>query len=266
MRPGGNRRDRQRRRGHTLRAAGCGDRPRTPVAERERRREKRRSDRLDRGGPTRHRNPASRRRRRGRDGRTPREKIRCRGGSGGGELGATAPAQAVALGATPESVPARWAVASQESAPCGCLRRQAAHNRLANGAYHWARVAVQRDPRSRRKSTALRARGHGHALRSATDRRARCSSPPAPASKAIAGNAVTPCRRVGSPARAHQSMPSTRRSANDRFPQSAGGRTSGRSGANPTPTLAAASQCDLRHCVGSCQKLSSIERRTNRNP
>jgi hypothetical protein len=31
------------------------------------------------------------------------------------------------------------------------LRRQAAHNRLANAAYHWARVAVQRAPRSRQK-------------------------------------------------------------------------------------------------------------------
>jgi transposase len=52
------------------------------------------------------------------------------------------------------------------------LRRQAAHARLANAVYHWARVAVQRDPRSRQKYAALRARGHGHAraLRSVADR------------------------------------------------------------------------------------------------
>jgi transposase len=52
------------------------------------------------------------------------------------------------------------------------LRRQAAHNRLANAVYHWARVAVQRDPRSRAKYQALRSRGHGHAraLRSVADR------------------------------------------------------------------------------------------------
>ncbi|WP_406567483.1 transposase [Azospirillum canadense] len=51
-------------------------------------------------------------------------------------------------------------------------RRQAAHNRLANAVYHWARVAVQPDPKSRAKYSALRHRGHGHAraLRSVADR------------------------------------------------------------------------------------------------
>lgn len=51
-------------------------------------------------------------------------------------------------------------------------RRQAAHNRLANAVYHWARVAVQHDPKSRAKYSALRQRGHGHAraLRSVADR------------------------------------------------------------------------------------------------
>lgn len=51
-------------------------------------------------------------------------------------------------------------------------RRQAAHQRLANAVYHWARVAVQHDSRSRLKYNALRHRGHGHAraLRSVADR------------------------------------------------------------------------------------------------
>src|SRR4051812_18012166 len=52
------------------------------------------------------------------------------------------------------------------------LMRQAAHVRLRNAVSHWARVAVQHDPRSQAKYTALRARGHGHgrALRSVADR------------------------------------------------------------------------------------------------
>jgi len=84
------------------------------------------------------------------------------------------------------------------------LRRQAAHNRLANAAYHWARVAVQRDPRSRQKYAALRARGHGHAraLRSVADRllavacamlAAGTPFDPAHPSKVIDTNSVTPC-------------------------------------------------------------------------
>jgi transposase len=52
------------------------------------------------------------------------------------------------------------------------LMRQAAHVRLRNAVYHWARTAVQHDQRSRVKYAALRARGHGHgrALRSIADR------------------------------------------------------------------------------------------------
>jgi transposase len=55
---------------------------------------------------------------------------------------------------------------------CIVLRRQACQHRLANAMYHWARVAVQHDPRSRAKYSALRSRGHSHgrALRSVADR------------------------------------------------------------------------------------------------
>jgi transposase len=55
---------------------------------------------------------------------------------------------------------------------CIVIRRQARHDRLANAMYHWARVAVQHDPRSRAKYAALRSRGHTHgrALRSVADR------------------------------------------------------------------------------------------------
>ena len=51
-------------------------------------------------------------------------------------------------------------------------RRLAAHNRLRDAAFHWARVAAQRDPVSHDKYQVLRARGHGHAraLRSVADR------------------------------------------------------------------------------------------------
>ena len=50
-------------------------------------------------------------------------------------------------------------------------RRLAAHGRLRDAAYHWARVAVQHDPASRARYQALRDRGHGHArsLRSVAD-------------------------------------------------------------------------------------------------
>lgn len=52
------------------------------------------------------------------------------------------------------------------------LRRQACHNRLANAMYHWARVAIQHDIKSRTKYAALRSRGHSHgrSLRSVADR------------------------------------------------------------------------------------------------
>ena len=51
-------------------------------------------------------------------------------------------------------------------------RRLAAHGRLREAVYHWARVAAQRDPVSHDKYRSLRARGHGHAraLRSVADR------------------------------------------------------------------------------------------------
>ena len=51
-------------------------------------------------------------------------------------------------------------------------RRQACHGRLREAAFHWARVAAQRDLVSQRRYQALRARGHGHAraLRSVADR------------------------------------------------------------------------------------------------
>jgi transposase len=51
-------------------------------------------------------------------------------------------------------------------------RRLARHNRLANGMYHWSRVAIQHDDISRSKYDALRSRGHSHgrALRSVADR------------------------------------------------------------------------------------------------
>ncbi len=52
------------------------------------------------------------------------------------------------------------------------LRRYACNPRLANALYHWARVAMQHDPKSRAKYAALRSRGHNHAraLRSVGDR------------------------------------------------------------------------------------------------
>jgi transposase len=52
------------------------------------------------------------------------------------------------------------------------IRRLACHPRLRNATYHWARVAVQYDDKSRAKYDALRARGHSHAraLRSVADR------------------------------------------------------------------------------------------------
>ena len=52
------------------------------------------------------------------------------------------------------------------------VRRLAAHPRLREARYHWARVAVQKDPTSQRKYAALRQRGHKHAraLRSVADR------------------------------------------------------------------------------------------------
>jgi transposase len=63
-------------------------------------------------------------------------------------------------------------VTKRSGKSCYVVRRQACHDRLANAVYHWARVAMQRDPRSRAKYAELRSRGHSHgrALRSVADR------------------------------------------------------------------------------------------------
>jgi transposase len=63
-------------------------------------------------------------------------------------------------------------VTKRSGKSCIVVRRQACHDRLANAMYHWARVAIQHDARSRAKYAALRTRGHSHgrALRSVADR------------------------------------------------------------------------------------------------
>ena len=63
-------------------------------------------------------------------------------------------------------------VTKRSGKTCIVTRRLACNPRLRNALYHWARVAVQHDPRSRAKYAALRLRGHGHAraLRSVGDR------------------------------------------------------------------------------------------------
>jgi transposase len=55
---------------------------------------------------------------------------------------------------------------------CIVVRRLACNPRLREALYHWARVAVQRDPISCRRYAALRSRGHSHAraLRGVADR------------------------------------------------------------------------------------------------
>ena len=55
---------------------------------------------------------------------------------------------------------------------CIVIMRQACHMRLRIAVYHWARVAIQHDPLSRRRYAELRKRGHSHgrALRSVADR------------------------------------------------------------------------------------------------
>jgi transposase len=52
------------------------------------------------------------------------------------------------------------------------IMRYAAHIRLRNTVYHWARIAIQHDPKSRSRYAALRQRGksHGRALRGVADR------------------------------------------------------------------------------------------------
>lgn len=51
------------------------------------------------------------------------------------------------------------------------IMRQACNERLRNALYHWARVSMQRDPVTKVKYAALRARGHSHgrALRGVAD-------------------------------------------------------------------------------------------------
>ncbi|MGA7324896.1 MAG: IS110 family transposase [Rhodomicrobium sp.] len=63
-------------------------------------------------------------------------------------------------------------VTKRSGKSCIVIRRQACHDRLANAMYHWARVAIQHDARSKAKYAALRSRGHSHgrALRSVADR------------------------------------------------------------------------------------------------
>ena len=55
---------------------------------------------------------------------------------------------------------------------CIVLMRHACHLRLRTAVYHWARVAIQHDARSRARYAELRKRGHSHgrALRSVADR------------------------------------------------------------------------------------------------
>jgi transposase len=63
-------------------------------------------------------------------------------------------------------------VTKRSGKSCIVVRRQACHDRLANVMYHWARVAVQYDAKSRAKYAELRSRGHSHgrSLRSVADR------------------------------------------------------------------------------------------------
>lgn len=63
-------------------------------------------------------------------------------------------------------------VTKRSGKTCIVVMRFAAHARLRNTVYHWARVAIQHDPKSRRRYTALRQRGHSHgrAIRGVADR------------------------------------------------------------------------------------------------
>src|SRR4051794_31056161 len=63
-------------------------------------------------------------------------------------------------------------VTKRSGKSCVVVMRQAAQARLRQAVFHWARVAVQNDPRSRSRYQALRARGHsyGRALRGVADR------------------------------------------------------------------------------------------------
>ncbi len=63
-------------------------------------------------------------------------------------------------------------VTKRSGKSCIVVMRYAAHVRLRNTVYHWARVATQHDPKSRARYAALRKRGHSHgrATRGVADR------------------------------------------------------------------------------------------------
>jgi transposase len=63
-------------------------------------------------------------------------------------------------------------VTKRSGKACIVVMRYAAHGRLRQAVFHWARVAILHDPKSRSRYDALRARGHsyGRALRGIADR------------------------------------------------------------------------------------------------
>jgi transposase len=63
-------------------------------------------------------------------------------------------------------------VTKRSGKSCIVVMRFAAHARLRSTVYHWARVATQRDPKSRARYAAFRRRGHSHgrAIRGVADR------------------------------------------------------------------------------------------------
>ena len=63
-------------------------------------------------------------------------------------------------------------VTKRSGKTCIVVMRYAAPKRLRQAVFHWARVAVQIDPKSQSRYEALRARGHsyGRALRGVADR------------------------------------------------------------------------------------------------
>ena len=63
-------------------------------------------------------------------------------------------------------------VTKRSGKSCVVIMRYGAHARLRNTVYHWARVAVQHDPKCRSRYAALRQRGcsHGRAIRGVADR------------------------------------------------------------------------------------------------
>ena len=60
----------------------------------------------------------------------------------------------------------------RSSKTCIVVMRYAAQVRLRQAVFHWARVAILHDPKSRSRYDALRGRGHSyrHALRGVADR------------------------------------------------------------------------------------------------